>query len=734
MDSSRDAGRTSAPRKGVHGATLLVAIVLPAILFAALLRQDRQDRDRRLAEAMEYTIRVGAEQALRLIEGGINALNRAEDATINLTWAQIQQRRPGLQAEFRRLDEAQADLVSGLALTRPDGRIAVADTAAGPGAVTDPPRLAAADMLRTARRGTLHLDPPPAEGFGADAGLLLSRPRKVEGRPADGVLTVAMREEPFLRAWATAARDLPGASFALVRDDGTVLLPARVLPSGPVALPPEAADPPPDTCPPTGDPFETLAPHFLRSQRLGDLPVSLLLTVPTASHEREDAIGLSKIAAGCFMAGLVMVLVSLLVRGQMQADTETLRRLEAKAAELVAEIARREAAEEGLRNAQRMEAVGRLTGGVAHDFNNLLTAILGTARALERHLGADADERTRRLLAATIAAVDRGARLNASLLAFARRQPLTLSAVDTNALVQDFLPLLRRALGEAISVELSLDDRLPPCRADSAQVESALLNLAINARDAMPRGGMLRIVTRRAWLQEQALAGNPDAKPGPYVALEVRDNGLGMSPEARERAFEPFFTTKPEGQGTGLGLSQIFGFMRQIGGHVAIQSATGRGTAVTLYLPLGAGMEGGAVRFEAPAPAIPLCGRGASVLVVEDEPAVRAVAVELLSDSGFEVRSAPDGPTALALLKDGVPADILFTDVVMPGGMTGVDLAREARRLRPRIVVLLASGYAGEALDQHGGDAEFDLISKPYDTEALLSRLATLRQPRLATA
>ncbi len=453
----------------------------------------------------------------------------------------------------------------------------------------------------------------------------------------------------------------------------------------------------------------------MRRQRLGELPVSLVVTIPTAPHERDAVVAAGKIATGCFFAGLVIALLSILIRDRMQADTETLRRLEAKAAELAAEIARREAAEEGLRNAQRMEAVGRLTGGVAHDFNNLLTAILGTARALERHLGPKADTRTRRLLAASIAAVDRGARLNASLLAFARRQPLTLATIDTNALVEDFLPLLRRALGEAISVELSLDDSLPPCRADSAQVESALLNLAINARDAMPRGGVIRIVTRRAWLQEQALAGNPDAAPGPYVAVEVRDNGLGMSPEVRERAFEPFFTTKPEGQGTGLGLSQIFGFMRQIGGHVAIQSLPGRGTTVTLYLPLGDGMEGGAVRFEAPPTTRPLHlpARGASVLVVEDEAAVRAVVVELLTDAGFEVRAAEDGPSALGMLKEGVAADILFTDVVMPGGMSGVDLAREARRLRPRIVVLLASGYAGDVLAQHGGTGEFDLISKP---------------------
>ncbi len=732
MEATQEARRTDAPRGTKPGAALLAAILLPALLFAALLRHDMRERDHRIADAMEFSIRVAAEQAQRLIDGGVTALDRAEDATAGLTWAQVQARRTPLQGEFHRLEEAQSRLVSGLALARPDGRIVVSDTAPGP--APDAPRLGAAAILRPAPRGTLFFEPPPPEGFGADGGLLISRPRLPDGRPFDGILTVALREEPFLRAWATATRGLPDARLALVRDDGTILLPSSALGAGRIELPPEAERHPAEGRPPSGDPFAVGVPQFLRSHRLGDLPASLVLTVPTAPHEREAVIAAGKVATGCFFAGLVIALLAILVRDRMRADTGLVRSLEAKAAELAAEIARRETAEEGLRNAQRMEAVGRLTGGVAHDFNNLLTAILGTARALERHLGPTADTRTRRLLAATIAAVDRGARLNASLLAFARRQPLTLAAIDTNALVQDFLPLLRRALGEAITVELSLDERLPPCKADAAQVESALLNLAINARDAMPRGGVLRIVTRRAWLQEQALAGNPDATPGPYVAVEVRDNGLGMSPEARERAFEPFFTTKPEGQGTGLGLSQIFGFMRQIGGHVALQSVAGRGTTVTLYLPLGTGMEGGAVRFEAPPNQAPMLGRGASVLVVEDEPTVRAVAVELLADAGFDVRSAEDGPTALALLKDGVEADILFTDVVMPGGMSGVELAREARRLRPRIVVLLASGYAAEALDQHGGAAEFELINKPYDTEALLSRLAALRRPRYAPA
>ena len=428
------------------------------------------------------------------------------------------------------------------------------------------------------------------------------------------------------------------------------------------------------------------------------------------------------------LVGLVFLIVGRRVARADRANAANLARLEASAAELRAEIGRREAAEEGLRNAQRLEGLGRLTGGVAHDFNNLLTAILGTARALERYLGPRSDERSQRLIGSIVSAVQRGSRLNASLLAFARRQPLTLATVDANALLREFLPLLRRALDETITVELALDERLPTCLADAAQLEAALLNLAINARDAMTGGGSIRIATRRAWLQEQALAGNPEAQPGPYVAIEIRDTGEGMAPEVRERAFEPFFTTKPAGQGTGLGLSQVFGFVRQIGGHVAIQSAPGRGTTVTLYLPLGSALEearGGTV--PASAPQVPFAtAAGISVLVVEDEPAVRAVAMDILREAGFDVLAAPDGQTALALLREGARVDILFSDIVMPGGVSGVELAREAQALYPEMGVLLASGYAADALEKWGGVGEFELIGKPYDTEALLGRLAVL--------
>jgi signal transduction histidine kinase/ActR/RegA family two-component response regulator len=524
----------------------------------------------------------------------------------------------------------------------------------------------------------------------------------------------------------------------LVREDGAVLLRQNAMPGMPATLGPDtplrqAMAHQASAEPPTADPFNDGAAQRVFWRPLDGLPLSIVYTIPADGPERLDALTTALIGLACFLSGLSLALLALMGRRRMQRDRETFQRLEANAADLRAEIARREAAEDGLRNAQRMEGLGRLTGGVAHDFNNLLTAILGTARALERHLGARADERTKRLLGAAVAAVDRGARLNASLLAFARRQPLVLATVNANALVHEFKPLLRRALDESVTLEVALDQRLPPCRADAAQLEAALLNLVINARDAMPRGGTIRIISRRAWLQEQALAGNPDAMPGPYVAIEVRDTGDGMPPEVRERAFEPFFTTKKDGQGTGLGLSQVFGFMRQIGGHVAIQSAPRRGTTVTLYLPLGSEMEAAANR---PAPAVaiaPVSGFGTSVLVVEDEPAVRSVAVEMLTDAGFSVLAAQDGPTALQLLREGVPADVIFSDVVMPGGMSGVDLARAARLLRPGVGVLLASGYAAEALAKHGGAGEFELLGKPYDMDTVLRRIAALAERRGAT-
>ena len=699
---------------------LVAAVLVPVSLFVVLTLHDRSHHRAEVAGRVAQTSLLGREQALRMLQVALLSLDRLDDATAGLGWGQILARRTALAAEMRRIEASLPYAVSLLVL-RPDGRAAL--SSGGDLAGFEPPR-----AVRDGVRGPV-FDVAPRDGA-KGPGLLLGRARGPEGRAAEGALVAFLGQEMLAAAWEGLGAH--GGRFALLRDDGTVLLrqgnaPAALAAQDPLRLAIAAGD----RRPLTADPFGDGAPQVVAWQRIGDHPVHIVYTLPARALYDGSTFGNGANLAASFALGAMIAILAFRTWRSLRSDDDTLLRLEANAAELRAEIARREAAEENLRNAQRLEGLGRLTGGVAHDFNNLLTAILGTARALERHLGADADERTRRLIGATVTAVDRGARLTASLLAFARRQPLTLTTVDANALLRDFLPLLRRALDESITVELALDARLPSCCADAAQLEAALLNLAINARDAMPRGGRLRIVTRRAWLQEQALAGNPDAQPGPYVAIEVRDTGIGMTPEVRERAFEPFFTTKSAGQGTGLGLSQVFGVVRQIGGHVAIQSAPGRGTTVTLYLPLGSATEpasgGTAARGRQAAPS----GAGLSVLVVEDEPVVRAVAVDMLQDAGFAVLAAADGPTALALLREGAQVDILFSDVVMPGGMTGVDLAREARRLRPSIGVLLASGYAAEALAEHGGAGEFELIGKPYDVETVLARIVAQR-PRAA--
>jgi CheY-like chemotaxis protein len=322
--------------------------------------------------------------------------------------------------------------------------------------------------------------------------------------------------------------------------------------------------------------------------------------------------------------------------------------------------------------------------------------------------------------------------LNASLLAFARQQRLQAASLDANELVHGFAPLIQRALGEAVTLSVELDPNLPPCRADAAQLEAALLNLAINARDAMPRGGTVTLSTQAAWLEPAQLVGNADAKPGLHIALALRDTGTGMPPEVQERAFEPFFTTKPPGKGTGLGLSQVFGFIRQLGGHVAIDSSPGEGSVVTLFLPATAEAPAQKPGQPGPMPERLRAVARATVLVVEDDERVREVAAETLRDAGFHVVAAQDAPEALALLERREPFDLLFSDIVMPGGMTGIELAQAARRLRPALPVLLVTGYAGpvEGSVDHG----FEVLAKPYDQAALARRIAELVTERQRAA
>jgi PAS domain S-box-containing protein len=388
-----------------------------------------------------------------------------------------------------------------------------------------------------------------------------------------------------------------------------------------------------------------------------------------------------------------------------------------------------EQAKEQLHQSQKMETVGQLTGGVAHDFNNLLQVIRSNLEALERNPpspeSVDADRHARWVRSA-LRGVDRAAALTHRLLAFARQQPLEPKPLDPNKLVGGMSDLLRRTLGETIAIETVLAGGLWRTFADPNQVESAILNLAVNARDAMPEGGQLTIETANTYLDEAYAGAHQEVTPGQYVMIAVTDTGTGMSKETVAKAFEPFFTTKDIGKGTGLGLSQVYGFVKQSGGHVKIYSELGEGTTVRIYLPRYMAQE--KMQEEAAAAsAVPTGTYRETILVVEDDEDVRASSVETLRELGYRVLEAPDGAAALSVLEREPAVRLLFTDVGLPGGMNGRQLADEARRRRPALQVLFTTGYARNALVHHGRlDPGVELIVKPFTYAALAAKIRAL--------
>ncbi|MGO4387166.1 PAS domain S-box protein [Microvirga sp. 2YAF29] len=381
-----------------------------------------------------------------------------------------------------------------------------------------------------------------------------------------------------------------------------------------------------------------------------------------------------------------------------------------------------EEAQAALFQAQKMETIGQLTGGIAHDFNNLLTIIVNNLDFLTRNI---TGSREIKLIESAQHAAARGAKLTQQLLAFSRRQPLQPSSHNPNMLIGGFESVLRRACGEMVSLHLSLGSRTASISVDGAQFEAALLNLVVNARDAMPEGGMLTIATRNRTLEEgEARAlGMP---VGRYVSIEVQDTGTGMAPDVAARVFEPFFTTKEVGKGTGLGLSQVYGFITQSGGHIDVGSVPGLGTTITMLLPAIEG-GGGESEDEAPDEIYVTRDSAGTVLIVEDEPAVLDVATQIFDSLGYDVLTATDAIAALDVLGREGSIDVLFSDVIMPNGMNGVELSRRAREMRPGIKVLLASGYPMSTLPSHGFDDGVSFISKPYRWTELADKLRLLR-------
>lgn len=388
------------------------------------------------------------------------------------------------------------------------------------------------------------------------------------------------------------------------------------------------------------------------------------------------------------------------------------------------DITDRREAEQSLHQAQKMEAVGQLTGGIAHDFNNMLQAIGSSLDLMSRRLEQGRIDELPRFVEGASKTVERAAALTHQLLAFARRQTLQPKPVVVDSLIGDLIELMRRTVTPAITVDLQMHDGIWPVLCDRNQLENVLLNLSINARDAMPDGGRLTIRTKHVHLLRADVTEQDGAEPGDYVEIAVADTGIGMDEATRARAFEPFFTTKPTGQGTGLGLSQLYGFIRQSNGIVQLDSAPGQGTTVRLYLPRHHAMQ--AVGAQPTAnPAAEPNGASETVMLVEDEEGVLAIMSEYLRDLGYAILPAKDGAEALQLMRSGTMLDLLVTDVGLPNGMNGRQVADAARGHWPDLPVLFITGYAGSALDEQLAPG-MEVIGKPFTLDSLTERMRAL--------
>jgi signal transduction histidine kinase/CheY-like chemotaxis protein len=430
------------------------------------------------------------------------------------------------------------------------------------------------------------------------------------------------------------------------------------------------------------------------------------------------------LVVSCGLVILLGVMALMSARRRLQEAVTSREALSASNQALLAEAEDRQAAETQLRQMQKMESIGQLTGGIAHDFNNMLAIVIGSLDMAKRRLTPDVDPRVGAGIDNAAEGAQRAAQLTARLLAFSRQQPLAPQPLDTNKLVGGMSELLRRTIGETIRVETVLAGGLWRASIDAGQLENAILNLCVNARDAMPGGGRLTIETSNGHLDDAYAAAHGEVVAGQYVMVSVTDTGTGMPAEVVERAFDPFFTTKGVGKGTGLGLSQVFGFVKQSQGHVKIYSEPGEGTTIKIYLPRHYGAEGEAKAYVAPDPAALPCAQGEEIiLVVEDEERVRHMSVDSLRELGYTVVHASDAAQALSILTIQPRIDLLFTDIVMPD-MNGKLLSDRAQVERPGLKILFTTGYTRNAIVHNGTlDAGVAFLAKPFTLDQLACKV-----------
>ena len=535
----------------------------------------------------------------------------------------------------------------------------------------------------------------------------------------DGAVLVAIPPSYFAKLFEQAA-EADNYTTSLVRADGELLARFPASPGSSTRLEPNsrfmqaiAAERESGSYSNPRGSFDGIA-RTVVYRKLPDLPVYVAVGVASDAVREAWLHRMSSHLLFGLPATLALFALALVASRRAASQGETLERLRE-------EQIRRAAAEESLRQSQKMTAVGQLTAGIAHDFNNLLTGIGGAIEMVGRRVPQPSPDVVRFLdLAKT--GVSRAATLTQRMLAFARQQPLQIESIDANRLVTGMSELLRRTLGETVQIETVLSGGLWRATADPAQLEAAVLNLSINARDAMPGGGTLTIETANAHLDDAYAAANSEVTPGQFVMIAVSDTGTGMDQQTIARAFEPFFTTKERGQGTGLGLSMTYGYVKQIGGHLKIYSELGHGSTVKLYLPR-AHTEAGAAPELAPAVSIAV-GTGPIVLVVEDDPVVREFAVAACRECGCTVHEAGDGEQALRQLEQHRDIQLLFTDVGLPGGMNGRQLAEAALARRPDLKVLYTTGYTANAIVHHGViDAGVNFLGKPFSVSALAVKI-----------
>ena len=687
---------------------MAASLVLPLALFLFASWTAYENLQTTARERLVRSLDIEQEEAFKTFELVNLALTQAADLIAGMSVNEIAENEATLHLRLERLSNA-IRAVQSIWIYGTDGRPLVSSW------VHPPPEMSFSDRDFI----QAHLAGNPQTYYGkvytsvlnAEPFFTVSR-RLVLNGDFIGVIEASVLPSNFFQFFASLAYT-QGVQYALLRQDGTFLVRFP-------AVPPGASEKLDETtgfartirATPRGGFYSSISPidHVSRRyaiRRLENTPLYLSAGIETATITREWLSTMGPHLIFGIPATLFLFLTLWLV----------LRRTQA----LYAEIDRRSKAEESLRQSHRLEAIGHLTGGVAHDFNNLLTIIIGNLEALRRQMAGAEAQLVRRLDRAMHGAT-RAATLTKRLLAFSRQQPLSPTPVDVNNLLNGLAEFLRRALGEHVSLEVVGSGGLWPVEVDAAELESALVNLAVNARDAMPNGGKLTIEAGNTYLDEAYCQMHGEIEAGQYVLISVSDTGAGMSRDVLERAFEPFYTTKPSGQGTGLGLSQVYGFVKQSGGHINLYSEVGHGTTAKIYLrryygdaPAPRGVE----------PVAPCANTGECILLVEDDSEVRRNIAETLSGLGYDVLEARDAKQALGLLRSSASVALLLTDVVMPE-MNGRKLAEAAKTMKPDLKIIFMTGYSRNAIVHQGRlDPGVELIQKPIASDHLA---ATVRK------